>query len=331
MSFRSLQTEFNNSCWDKEPPKELSFLTLSFSCFFMLLNMPGNTLVIMVVAKDPHRNLRTPFNYLVCNLAFADLIVGVICEPISVYIHWKEVTDSKVTELDYRVSHLSYFISSTASVLSLAALAIERYLAIRDPHNYRSKCTGKRILLTVASIWLFSLSLPWIYLKVGFIAYSFIFANSAVAAAVFISCFTYGLFLRAIKNRSRNSEEYPAGNDNHRQPSDQSEDTLSRRNANARRKNAEQLEQKITKMFLVILFALLGCYVPSTVLIYALRFCKSCSCQTLHWFKDLQHLFVLANSSMNFFCYAFRSPRFLSAIKTILQCRKGNVSHGRDA
>ncbi|XP_028401786.1 adrenocorticotropic hormone receptor-like [Dendronephthya gigantea] len=327
MSLQSLQAEFDNRCWDTGPPKELSFLTLSFSFFFTLLNIPGNTLVIIVVAKDPQRNLRTPFNYFMCNLALADLIVGLICDPISVYIHWKEVTDSEVTELDYQINHLSYFISCTASVLSLAAVAVERYLAIRDPHNYRSKCTGKRILLTIAGIWLFSLSLPWIYLSVGFIAYAFIFANSAVAVAVFICCFTYGLFLRAFKKRSRNSEEHPAEDDNHRQPNDQNEDTLSRRNANTRRENAEQLEQRITKMFLIVLLALLCCYVPSTVLIYALGFCKSCSCETLHWFKDLQHLFVLANSSVNFFCYAFRSPRFLSAFKTILKCRRGNVSH----
>ena len=317
-----LQAEFDR-CFDTGPPKELSILSVSLSLLLTLLNIPGNLLVILVIAIDPYKNLRTPFNYLMANLAFADLIVGIISDPFSVYIHWKEVEDSDVTELDYQINHMSYFISCTASVLGLAALAVERYVAIRDPYNYRNKYTGKRILLTIAGIWFISLILPWIYLEVGFITYAFIFANSAVAVAVFITFFTYGLLLRSLKNRSRHSES--AGNENY-QLGGRNEDTLSSRNANQRRENAMQMEQKITKIFLVVLLALLCCYAPSTVLIYALGFCTSCSCKTLHWFKDLQHLFVLANSSVNFFSYALRSPRFLNAIKFILRFRRRNIS-----
>ena len=280
-------------------------------------------LVILVIAIDPYKNLRTPFNYLMANLACADLIVGIISDPFSVYIHWKETIDSNVTELDIQINHMSYFISCTASVLSLATLAVERYLAIRNPHTYRSKITGKRILVTIVGIWLISLSLPWIYLEVGFIMYAFIFANSAVAVAVFITCFTYSLTIRAFKKRSRNIKE----NDAENAVNQASSDAISRRNANTRHENAVQVEQRITKMFMVVLVALLCCYAPSTVLIYALGFCKSCSCATLHWFKDLQHLFVLANSSVNFFCYALRSPRFLSAIKYILRFNRQNVSN----
>jgi hypothetical protein len=318
-----LQAEFENRCFHTGPPKELSILTVSLSLLLALLNIPGNLLVILVIAADPYKNLRTPFNYLMANLAFADLIVGMISDPFSVYIHWKEVKDSDVTDLDYQINHMSYFISCTASVLSLAALAVERYLAIRDPHNYRNKFTGKRILLTIAGIWFISLSLPWVYLEVGFITYAFIFANSAVAVGVFMTFFTYGLVLRALKKRTRDDKS--TGNENY-QLSGNNEDTLSRRNANLRRENAMQIEQRITKMFLLVLLALLCCYAPSAALIYALRFCTSCSCKILHWFKDLQHLFVLANSSVNFFCYAFRSPRFLTAIKSILRLRRRNVS-----
>ena len=319
-----LQEGFAHHCFElTKAPRELSILSASLSLLFTLLNIPGNVLVIVVVAADPYRNLRTPFNYLMVNLAFADLIVGIISDPFSVYIHFKEVTDSKVAELDYQMNHMSYFISCTASVLSLAALAVERYLAIRDPHNYRSTCTGKRIALTVAGIWIISLSLPWIYLRVRFINYAFIFANSAVAVAFLITCFTCGLILRAFKKRTQNE---PVRNDDN-QLSGNNEDALSSRSSNQRRENAIQVEKRITKMFLVVLLCMVCCYVPSTALIYALAFCGSCSCKTLHWFKDLQHLFVLANSSMNFFCYALRSPRFLTGIKSVLKLKARNVSN----
>jgi hypothetical protein len=37
--------------------------------------------------------------------------------------------------------------------------------------------------------------------------------------------------------------------------------------------------------------------------LYMMSFCESCSCTALHWFRDLQFLFVIMNSSVNFFCY----------------------------
>jgi hypothetical protein len=81
------------------------------------------------------------------------------------------------------------------------------------------------------------------------------------------------------------------------------------------------LEQRLTKRFLVVLMALLLCYGPSTILIYVMTFCASCSCTTLHWLRDLQFLFVIANSSVNFFAYALRSSRFRKAFAKILRIK----------
>ena len=79
------------------------------------------------------------------------------------------------------------------------------------------------------------------------------------------------------------------------------------------------LERRITKRFLVVLIALLLCYGPSTILIYAMTFCATCSCTTLHWLRDLQFLLVIANSSVNFFAYAMRSSRFRKTFAKILK------------
>ncbi len=89
-----------------------------------------------------------------------------------------------------------------------------------------------------------------------------------------------------------------------------------------------KLEQGITKRFLVVLIALLLCYGPSTILIYAMTFCTSCSCTTLHWLRDLQFLFVIANSSVNFFAYALRSSRFRKTFAKILKLKSREHSLG---
>ena len=133
------QGSFEKRCLTLGAPTELSFFTTTFSILFMILNIPGNLLVILAVVKDPYKNLRTPFNYLMANLALADLIVGTVTDPSSIYIHWKEGTNAKLLKTEVQVLHMSYFISCTASVLSLATLAVERYLAVRKPHTYRNK------------------------------------------------------------------------------------------------------------------------------------------------------------------------------------------------
>ena len=87
-----------------------------------------------------------------------------------------------------------------------------------------------------------------------------------------------------------------------------------------------KIEQNMTRRFLVVLIALLLCYGPSTIIIYVMTFCKSCGCVTLHWLRDLQFLFIIANSSVNFFAYALRSSRFRKAIGKILKIKTVEVS-----
>ena len=418
------QGEFEERCHSTGSPNHLSFFTATWSIIFLLLNIPGNLLVILAVTLDPYKNLRTPFNYLMASLACADLLVGTVTEPISVYIHFKEGLDLNLSLEELETLHLSYFISCTASVLSLGTLAVERYLAIRNPHTYRNKLTGKRILGTIAAIWVISLLLPQLYFEVGFITYAFIFANTALVAVFVITCFIYGLILKKFYNRrtqydkkeevrcetmmrknlqaryesvvkdsqvsqphigdqskvqdcpdnssqmrdqiqlhdsqsgtreneiqnspgtQHENEDQNIGmvqdgaisaihdesiepvsttqstyRDQDQLPGNQSTITPSP-SSNAIYNSCQAMEQKVTKMFLVVLIAMLCCYGPSTVFIYVMSFCETCKCNSLHWFRDLQFLFVIMNSSVNFYCYAIRSPRFLKAFKHILRRKR---------
>ena len=45
----------------------------------IVINLVGNFLVILTVVKTP--SMRTPFNYLLVNLAIADMTVGVFIAP----------------------------------------------------------------------------------------------------------------------------------------------------------------------------------------------------------------------------------------------------------
>ena len=125
------QGTFDERCKTTGAPSSLSFFSASLSILFMITNIPGNLLVILAVFRDPFKNLRSPFNYLMTNLAAADLVVGAVVCPLSIHYHVTEGLRGSISTEEIKAFHFTYFISCTASVLSLASLAVERYVAIR--------------------------------------------------------------------------------------------------------------------------------------------------------------------------------------------------------
>ncbi|KAJ7392328.1 hypothetical protein OS493_011986 [Desmophyllum pertusum] len=125
------------------PPSYISFTSASISVALSLFTIAGNILVVLAIFVDPNKDLKSPFNYFVANLAISDLVVGFVVDPMSVAFHVSEgVAKEYPAALVY--IHMPYFISCTASVLSLAALTVDRCLAITSPLSYRTKLNPKR-------------------------------------------------------------------------------------------------------------------------------------------------------------------------------------------
>ena len=296
-----------NSCIGVPAPDALPFITAALSLTLAVITIPGNFLVCLAVFKDPYKRLKTPFTFFVVNLAVSDLIVGTVTEPISVWVHFREGFS---LGLNYVWSiHMSYFISCTASVLNLAALTADRFTAITYPLQYRARLSTTRDGVIAALIWLFSCTVPFIYFEVGYLPYTFVFANTAIALTLIIFLVTYAGFLRSIRAQVL---EW-----NTLQNSSQTEE-------NRAKMRAAAFERNITQVFVVMLGLFLCCYTPSCVMIYVMNLCSSCSCYTIHILRDLQFIFVLCSSALNPFLYAWRLPNFRRAFVRILQLRKVN-------
>ena len=68
-----------------------------------------------------------------------------------------------------------------------------------------------------------------------------------------------------------------------------------------------------TKATLVILLAFMICFTPACIMVYLLNLCSQCSCVLVHWLRDMQFFFVILNSGVNPFVYAFRMKQFRRA------------------
>ncbi|EDO32542.1 predicted protein [Nematostella vectensis] len=207
------------------------------------------------------------------------------------------------------LSQTTYFLCCTASLLSLAVLTVDRYLAITRPVWYRAEVSLKRVLLTSLATWVLSMAITSLYFLVGFVSYAFVFANVAILSTFLVFIFTYVRVFQILKEQMENLS------------------AMEGVNAAAERRHIDR-EARITQTYMTVLIVFLACYVPSCIMIYLMNMCSTCSCELIHWFRDLQYILVVVNSLINPLVYAIRMPNFRRAILAMLKvsmCCHSNI------
>ncbi|KAJ7370928.1 hypothetical protein OS493_029003 [Desmophyllum pertusum] len=295
-------------CATSPPPTNLSYFTASFSGFLALVTIPGNFLVCLAIIKDPFRNLKTPFNYFLLSLAGTDLVVGAVMDTVAVAFHIGEALQLNL--VDIKILHILFFITSTASILTLAALTMDRYVAVASPVKYKTMVTSRRAIVTSVSIWVAALGFSFIYFKLGFISYSFVFANTAVFSTFAVVIFVHVGILKRLRERSKYWRDRRAV-----------ECTESDKQENRNNLINTKKESKAAKALMVVLLVFLASFTPACVMIYLLNFCSHCDCLMIHCMRDLQILVVLCNSGINPYLYAWRLPQFRRAFYKFLHMK----------
>ncbi|KAG8517615.1 Adenosine receptor A3 [Galemys pyrenaicus] len=123
---------------------------ITVEIFIGLCAIVGNVLVIWVVKLNP--SLQTTTFYFIVSLALADIAVGVLVMPLAVVI-----------SLGIRVHFYSCLLMSClllifthASIMSLLAIAVDRYLRVKLTVRYRRVTTQTRVWLALGLCWLVS-------------------------------------------------------------------------------------------------------------------------------------------------------------------------------
>ena len=106
-----------------------NILTCIFNSVFSLITCVGNFIILHAISKD--QDLHSPCFILLYCLAFSDLLVGAICQPFMVAHKIAELVDNFSTYCTLRIIHnISGYITSGVSLLTLAAVSINRLLAV---------------------------------------------------------------------------------------------------------------------------------------------------------------------------------------------------------
>ncbi|XP_012135020.1 gustatory receptor 10 isoform X2 [Megachile rotundata] len=132
---------------------ETNYLLIILYVPVIALAVTANVLVIAVVIK--YHYMRSVTNYFVVNLSVADLLVTTICMPVAVSQAISMVWT--YGEVMCKLSSYLQGVAVAASVFTITAMSIDRYLAIRSPMAFRRVFNRKSTVFVIVALWLVAL------------------------------------------------------------------------------------------------------------------------------------------------------------------------------
>ena len=159
----SSDSSLNESIICRRRDEEYILVNTVTSLFSIALNLASCPVIILmnvlvIVAIKTRRRLQSTYNILLACLAVTDLAVGVVSQPL--FIAQEIYFLSGPSQVDYcyfyRKIVFIYLVPCIESLLILAILSTERYIAMKFSLRYASIVTTPRLIGAVVCSWLIS-------------------------------------------------------------------------------------------------------------------------------------------------------------------------------
>ena len=122
-----------------------------------LLGTFGNSLTIIAISRNS--SLQVVSNFLLASLSFADLLVSAILVPMRASQHMAFYHGTTVPETVVEIAGFVGRVNIIASISSLTAMSIDRYIALSRPIFYLTsvKFAKGKVCLVILSVWAVSI------------------------------------------------------------------------------------------------------------------------------------------------------------------------------
>ena len=117
--------------------------------------------ILVMVAVKTKRQLRNTSNIALACLATADLMVGLVVQPL--HIASSALLFEGKTDMFCSLTDTSYVITRKcvpASLYHLFLMSLERYIAIKHPFAYENRVTEGRIIIASGLAWATAILFP---------------------------------------------------------------------------------------------------------------------------------------------------------------------------
>ncbi|XP_052001212.1 5-hydroxytryptamine (serotonin) receptor 2C, G protein-coupled-like 1 [Xyrauchen texanus] len=122
----------------------------------IFLTIGGNILVILAVSLE--KKLQNATNFFLRSLAVADMLVGILVMPISLI----NILYDYAWPLPSALCPIWIYLDvlfSTASIMHLCAISLDRYVAIRNPIEHSRFNSRTKAMLKIAAVWTISIGI----------------------------------------------------------------------------------------------------------------------------------------------------------------------------
>uniref|UniRef100_A0A8C9F9Q5 G-protein coupled receptors family 1 profile domain-containing protein n=1 Tax=Pavo cristatus TaxID=9049 RepID=A0A8C9F9Q5_PAVCR len=336
----SINGSGSRKVWVEGETPTLSFRGVAAALLFLLilLTLLGNALVCVAVIKFRHLRSKVT-NFFVISLAVSDLLVAVLVMP------WRAAAEAVGfwpfgAFCDIWVAF--DIMCSTASILNLCIISVDRYWAISNPFCYERRMTPRVASAMVGMAWLLSLLISFIPVQLRWhkdrelldqqanvtqescdshLNRTYAITSSLISfyIPVAIMIVTYACIFRIAQRQIRRVSSLGSTVE-HTQSCHSSECPHT-----ANLKSSFKKETKVLKTVSVIVGVFIFCWLPFFVLNCVVPFCdpdqhepRELPCVSETVFNTFVW-FGWANSSLNPIIYAFNAD-FRRAFVTILGC-----------
>lgn len=303
MNFSTAQFESNGTSFSSS----LDYGRLALMLVDFLLASTAsvaNSLLLVVIYKDPHRNLRSPSTNLVINMAVADFLTGFLSGYlITVYdgLLFMGKTPRKSLERYLLVNVVIAVASVMVGCCNVVAMACDRWLAVSRALNYRTIVTVKRVNSLIVLFWIYAVG----FVSLGFYpaipsdVYELLYCHLHVSLPLVVLPLVYWKTFRALEAHSRRMTNLGPGN---------------------QRMNSKTVcgEKKTTKAFVIVLCLFYVSFLPYVVAVNLKNFCPVCvASKSFKAFLHIAYRFLILNCSLDPFVYAWRIPKYRRAVLTV--------------
>ena len=265
-----------------------------------------NALVIIAVKRKP-RLREHKSNIVLALLASTDFVVGVIVQPVNVAMMITVLTDdiSGETCALQVFTRASSRVGISASLIHMALISGERYLAMRHSFAHFTLVTEARLLGASVLAWLLSIIL-YINLAVNDRESVFLYINNVfygLCLAVIIFC--HVTVYREIRRHEKQ---------------------IAAQQVSVEAREQFEKDKKAFKVTFIIIIVLMLCYVPLIIFSAVLeRLGSKISLEMLYIDLFTATLMVLLNSFFNPIIYSFRLRGFRVAFIELI-CKTANIA-----
>ena len=126
-------------------PEPIVVLNSVLNAPSMVISIIGNILVLVAISRTP--SIRSPSKILLCSLALSDLLVGVVVQPLYLAAFLKR------NHSVLNASRTMSFIASGASLFTMTAIAVDRFLALHYHMRYAALMTTSRAKYSLVALW----------------------------------------------------------------------------------------------------------------------------------------------------------------------------------